>query len=559
MKAFILLLFAAGTISGSNCTKKNTTKANYPPLGQLVSNMIAAAPYQFEFTVTASDQEFDLLSYRWNFGEGTTRNGNAKEKHVFTKEGTYIVTVEVTDGKSAALQLKDTLDIRLHHITLDPTQQHQVMKGFGGFGLQREGWSGGPFTSDAFVQTMMDDLGITILRMNVPTNFEQENDNDDPFVTDLSKFNINNNTPGHDEKLADHIPYLIAMKEKGLKTLIASIWSPPVWMKHNNRVSNGTRNNDAPPYSKTPNANSNQLRKTMYDEFAEYCVAYIRIIKQKTGLDVYALSLQNEPRFSQFYASCVYDGEALRDLVKVVGKRLKDENIGTKLFMPEDVGWYDGIKQFVDPVLADAEARKYVDIIGVHGYANDGVLPGSTDATTWKNMYEWGTPYNIPLWMTETSGYKNTLAGALDLSKAMYIALNYGNVSAWVFWTMSTTQLDAYSLMNADGLKSKRYYISKNFYRFVRPGARRLHAEADADDLLPLAFYHDTDKTSTIVAINTSNSGKAVQLNGTSITGSYNMHVTDSTRNCENIGSLAPGASFIIPAQSVITLQHNNQ
>ena len=65
------------------------------------------------------------------------------------------------------------------------------------------------------------------------------------------------------------------------------------------------------------------------------CVAYIKIIKQQTGIDIYALSIQNEPRFSQFYSSCVYDGDAMRDLLKVVGKRFKDDGIATKLFLPE--------------------------------------------------------------------------------------------------------------------------------------------------------------------------------------------------------------------------------
>ncbi|MBX3241755.1 MAG: PKD domain-containing protein [Chitinophagaceae bacterium] len=558
MKYPIPLLVAIFTLAGSNCAKKNVNKGNIPPVAALESNLVAVSPFTYEFTVTASDQEFDPLTYTWNFGEGTIRTGNAKERFSYPAAGTYIVSVSVTDGKSAPVELKDTLIPRAYTLTMDDSKKFQVMEGFGGFGSQREGWSGGPFTSDAFVETMMDDLGISILRMNVPTNFEQDNDNDDPFVTDLAGFNINNNTPGHDEKLADHIPYLIAMKEKGLKILIASIWSPPVWMKHNNRVNNVNEKNEAPPYTHTPDGNTNQLRTDMYDEFAECCVAYIKIIKQTTGLDVYALSIQNEPRFSQFYASCVYNGEALRDLIKVVGKRFRDEHIATRLFLPEDVGWYDGIRQLVDPVLADPEARQYVDILAVHGYANDGVLPGSADAVTWKNMYDWGAPYNIPLWMTETSGYENTLDGAIALSRAMYIALKYGNASAWVFWTMSTTQLDAYSLMNANGVKSKRYYISKNFFRYIRPGAQRFQIESDNEHILPLAFHHEEHGVSTIIVINTDDSGKPFNLSGTGLKDNYNAYITNETKDCESTGEVSSNDVILIPARSVLTLQHTN-
>jgi O-glycosyl hydrolase len=187
------------------------------------------------------------------------------------------------------------------------------MEGFGGFGAKDVYWSGGPFTSPDFVSTLLDDLGLTILRDHIPENFEPTNENSDPFNTDLSKFNINNNTSGVDGKLSDHLEYLQAMHHSGLQKLIVSVWSPPAWMKTNNSINNGTSQNSAPAYNPNPGPSDNQLRTDMYDEFAEMCVAYIKTIKEKTGIDVYALSLQNEPRFSQFYGSCVYSGEALRD------------------------------------------------------------------------------------------------------------------------------------------------------------------------------------------------------------------------------------------------------
>lgn len=553
MKILLILLTAVATFLNANC-KKKTNPTALSPAATLSSQLISVPPFTYQFVVSVSDQPTAAFEYNWDFGEGTVIKGAAIEQFEYANAGTYIVSVSVSNGSSETI-LKDTLQIKVFNLTANTNQTFQTMKGFGGFGSQREGWSGGPFTSEAFVNTMMDDLGISILRMNVPTNLEMENDNDDPFVTDLSKYNINNNTPGHDEKLADHIPYLIAMKEKGLKTLIASIWSPPVWMKYNNTVHNVKKENEAPPYTNAPNANTNQLRTDMYDEFAEYCVAYVRLIKQTTGIEVYALSIQNEPRFSQFYASCVYDGAALRDVLKVVGKRFKDENIATKLFVPEDVGWYDGIKGLTDPILQDAEARQYVDMLAVHGYANDGVLPGSADAVTWENMYKWGEPYNIPLWMTETSGYENTLDGAIDLSKAMYIALRYGNISAWVFWTMSTTKLDAYSLMNAAGEKSKRYFVSKNFYRYIRPGAQRFQIDSDNDSLLPLAFFNPENQTTTIVVINMGNNDKTFKMQGIDAGKKYNAYITSVDKDCAPNGAVNAGDVLLIPGRAVLTLQ----
>lgn len=546
-------------LSLTGCHKSNSgTGDNHAPVATLSSNLVSANPFTYEFKVDASDHEFDPLQYTWEFGDGIERQGNAIESKTFEEGRQYIIKVAVTDGKSQPVVLRDTIDTKVITLQTDQTVTFQTMEGFGAFGAQKEPWGTGPFTSPEFVNTLINDLGLSILRMDIPANFELENDNDDPFVTDLSKFNVNNNTPGYDEKLADYIPYLKDMKAAGLQKLIVSLWSPPVWMKYSNQLGNGTKENSAPEYTNNPGSNTNQLKTNMYDEFAEFCVAYIKTIKNLTGIDVYAFSLQNEPRFSQFYASCVYNGAALRDLIKVVGPRFERENIPAKIFLPEDVGWYDGIKSLVDPVLADPDARKYVSILAVHGYATDGVSPGSADAQTWRNMYNWGKPWNIPLWMTETSGYENNLTGAIALGKAMYIALKYGNVSAWVFWTISTNKIDEYSLMNTSGEKSKRYFVSKNFYRYIRPGSVRFDITGTDAHLLPLAFSNSDDNSTTIVIINDDVSGKAFRITGEGLPGTFNSFLTNETKNCADYGEVEINKTILIPAQSVLTLYTKN-
>jgi len=540
-----------------SCSKKSSSdKPNSSPVVTLSANL-SVNPFSFQFTAEAQDQDLDPLTYTWDFGEGTTRTGNKVETNNYSANQTYTIKVKVSDGKSAAVEASVQVNTKTYTITSDNTQQFQVIEGFGGFGAQSEYWSTGPFTSPGYVNTLINDLGLTILREPIPTNFEINNDNNDPNVTDLSAFNINTGTAGHDGKLADHLQFLKDIKNAGLQKLIVSVWSPAPWMKHNDRVGNGTLDqNSAPVYNTTPTLLTNQLKTDMYTEFAEYCVAYIKIIKQETGLDVYALSVQNEPRFSQFYASCVYNGEALRDVIKVVGARLVAEGLATKLFMPEDVGWLDGINGLASPVLADPVARGYIDMVAVHGYASDGVAAGSADALTWQTMYGWGAPYNIPLWMTETSGYPNTMDGAIAMGKAMYVALTYGNVSAWVFWTLSTTTLDAYSLMNTAGLKSKRYFVSKNFYRYIRPGARRFTiSSSENDKLLPMAFYHATDQATTIVIINDNkDSGMPVKLAGTGLPATFNVSITSGTDDCKDYGTVNSSDVILVPAGSVVTL-----
>lgn len=430
-------------------------------------------------------------------------------------------------------------------INIDASQKFQTMQGFGGFGAQDVYWSNGPFTSSTFVNNLINDLGLTILRDNIPTNFEDVNDDNDAHSTTLSNF--------HYGSFTDHIQYLKDMKAAGLQKLIISCWSAPAWMKTNNNV-NGDKA-DAPQYNPNPTSANNQLRTDMYDEFAERCVAYVKIIKQETGIDVYAISLQNEPRFTEPYESCVFNGEALRDLIKVVGKRFADDGITAKIFMPEDIGYLDGVSSMVQPTLNDVDARKYTGIIAVHGYALDGVTANSPDAQTWQTMYSWGAAYNMPLWMTETSGFSNDMKGAMDLSKAMFTAITFGNVSAWLHWALSQQKIDEYALMSSSGAKSKRYYISKNFYHYVRPGDYRIKCNADdSSKIYALAFKNDTANTTSIVLINDNATEKTIKLSGNNLPAQFNKYVTSANDDCKDYGVVKSNDELLLPANSVVTL-----
>lgn len=467
-----------------------------------------------------------------------------------------IPVIACKKNKNPQVLMGSSPDTVVEIIITDTGKTFQTMEGFGGFGAQDVYWGAGPFTSPRFVDDLINDLGLTILRDNLPLDFEITNDNNDPFVTDLSKYHVNGQTTGYGQPLITHIQYLKDMKAAGLKKLITSIWSPMPWMKNNNSLNNGTSQNAAPSYNSNPTTADNQLRTDMYDEFAEMCVAYVQIIKQQADMDVYALSIQNEPRFSQSYESCVYNGEALRDLLKVVGSRFKKEGITTKLFLPEDVGYLEGVQEMIKPSLDDEVARQYVDIVAVHGYALDGVTAASPDAQTWQTMYSWGAAFGKPLWMTETSGFSDDFTGAMALAKAMLTAIKFGNVSAWLFWELSQSTTDEFSLMNTAGAKSKRYYASKNFYKYIRPGAIRFSAEApDGSKIYPVAFRNATDGSTVLVLINDNpDQTKPVKLSSAGLPSSFEMYATSQRDNCADKGMVNTAETLMLPANSIVTL-----
>ncbi len=540
--AFIIFCFTA-------CSKKSTSPSgstNHAPLATLSTSSLPLTPLTIDFTVTASDVDGDALTYNWDFGDGTNKNGTNKESRTYAADKTYTIKVAVSDGKASPVTVTTTVNTTVTTVTVDASVKYQAMDGFGGFGAKDVYWGGGPFTSADFVNTLINDLGLTILRDAVPTDFEAVNDNSDPNVTDFSKFDLTTS-------IKDHFQYLKDMKAAGLDKLVVSIWSAPAWMKTNNNV-NGV-SAAAPGYNSNPSSADNQLRTDMYAEFAERCVAYIKIIKQQTGLDIYAISLQNEPRFSEPYESSVFDGNALKDLVKVVGKRFAVDGVTTKIFLPEDIGYLDGVSGMVLPTLNDPVARKYTSIIAVHGYALDGVTANSPDALTWQKMYSWGAQYDMPLWMTETSGFSNDMKGAMDLSKAMYTAINFGNVSAWLHWQLSQQTLDPYSLMSSSGEKSKRYFVSKNFYRYVRPGDERIKSSApDGTNIFPLAFKNNLAATNTIVIINDNPESRIIKLNGASLPAQFSLYVTSANDDCKDYGTVNSYDPFSMPAKSVVTL-----
>jgi PKD repeat protein len=63
------------------------------------------------FSVQASDPGNDTLSYLWDFGDGTATGSSASIPHAFGNEGTYPVSVTVTDDDGASVQLSQNVQI----------------------------------------------------------------------------------------------------------------------------------------------------------------------------------------------------------------------------------------------------------------------------------------------------------------------------------------------------------------------------------------------------------------------------------------------------------------
>jgi hypothetical protein len=148
--------------------------------------------------------------------------------------------------------------------------------------------------------------------------------------------------------------------------------------------------------------------------------------------------------------------------------------------------------------------------------------------------------------------------GALNLAMDIYSGLNYGNMQAWVWWQGSEAGgISNYSLMT-NNTAGKKYYVSKHYYRYIRPGAVRVKSASDDPDIFVTAFEHQAKGTNTIVIINAGSEARSVSVQGDDLPAAFTIYQTTSgSDNCKEAGTInqGPDNHFELPAKSIVILQ----
>jgi len=439
-------------------------------------------------------------------------------------------------------------------VTLDRSVTHQTIEGFGFFGAQDVWWgSAEDMVSEEWVRLVIDDLGLSMWRNELyppPDELDGQDadwDKQRPVV----------------EMLRD----VAAERGVPLKVLL-TVWTPPAAMKC--AVTDDVIDDGTPHPGGTKDGGA--LCPSQREAFAAWLVEGLELYAD-VGVDVYGLSFQNEPLFVEPYNSCVYTQAQYAETLAAIGPTIKAAFPDVKLFGSEnmleiecgrsdagefDPWWYTG------NLLESPDALAQLDAWAVHGYS-DGInaTPTSKMATLWSEYAGAVRDTGKPVWMTETSGYEDgweagELPGAIDLAQGIYAALRFGDASAWVWWQGSELGgATEYSLMAGAGTLSKRYHVSKQFYRFVRPGARRVEAASDDDEALVVAFDHAAMGALTLVAINVGTEEKPLTLAGAELPVSFEAYRSSATEDCAALGELAADA-IVLPPRSVTTLVSGN-
>ena len=122
----------------------------------------------------------------------------------------------------------------------------------------------------------------------------------------------------------------------------AAPWSPPASKKDNNNVNNG-----------------GHLLTTDYASWAKVLAAFPAFYKRHGGVDLYAISAQNEPDFTASYQSCLFNSSQMVAWIDVLGPALAALTPPVKVLAAEPDNWGNiwGGDGYGPAILADSMAN----------------------------------------------------------------------------------------------------------------------------------------------------------------------------------------------------------
>ncbi len=290
--------------------------------------------------------------------------------------------------------------------------------------------------------------------------------------------------------------------------LLVSPWSPPAWMKTNARMDDGGK-----------------LRTEYAPAWANYFVRFVQAMRDQERINVWAMTVQNEPEAKQTWESCLFTPDEERNFIRDhLGPALAQANLaGMKL-----LGWdhnRDAIETRAAALLGDPAAAKYLWGLGVHWYVSDdfaasgrvhsaypdkqvlfteGCCEGGDQLGAWSHGEQYATQM--------IGDFNNWVCGFLDWNIVLDERGGPNHVGNFC---------DAPVIVDTTA-KDVRYgpsfYYIGQFSRYVRPGAFRIATSSVPVSLQSVAFVNPDDSVATIV-LNTGADAKdfALSVDGESV------------------------------------------
>ncbi len=410
-----------------------------------------------------------------------------------------------TANKSSLLDLRPELinnyDTNLsEEITIDPLEQFQELDGFG-FALTGGSVSHMLSMGSASRAELLEELfgnseesiGLSYIRISIGAS---DLDGEVYSYNDLPQGEEDH----HQENFSidrDQQSLLPLLKEiltiNPDINIMASPWSPPVWMKTNGNSVGGS------------------LRVDCYEAYALYLTKYIQSMKQE-GISIKSITIQNEPLHDGNNPSMHMTASEQAEFIKVLGPVFREYNIETEIIA------YDHNADRPDypiEVLNDDEANQYVSGSAFHLYG------GSIEALS---SVHTAHPDKAIHFTEQWYGAPGDFSGDLKWHIREVVIGSMRNWSKSVIeWNLSsnptltphtpggcTQCLGAITIDNDQVIRNSGYYTIGHVSKFVKPGSKRVTSNYLSG--FPNVSFENTDGDLVLVILNENETRSALNI-----------------------------------------------
>ncbi len=293
----------------------------------------------------------------------------------------------------------------------------------------------------------------------------------------LTKFNLSQDT-------LHLIPMIQAVLKLNPKLkIMASPWSPPLWMKSNGFSMGG------------------HLLKQYYDSYALYFVKYIKAMKAK-GITIHSLTMQNEPEHGGNNPSLLMDAEEQKVFLRDhLGPLLAKEQIKTEVLLYDHNADHPN---YPISILDDPKAKAYAAGSAFHLYlGNESALSKVHEAHPDKKLYfteQWtgakGSFDGDLFWHTE-----HIVIGTINHWSSAVIEWNLAANAQYEPHTPGgcTECKGALTIQGEDVSRNVSYYIIGHASKFVPAGSKRIQTSASSDLIKTSSFIRPDGKRVTLL------------------------------------------------------------
>ncbi len=356
-----------------------------------------------------------------------------------------------------ALAIAMTTQAAFIKLTVDTTRCQTIT----GFGAAACDGAMCPFGTDTQPVKLLygptSKVGLNIMRMEISPN----------FIGDVRVPEWGNWDTPYDWQ--GSVPSAKYVKQCG-GIVFGTPWSPPGEYKTNGTAQGG--NSEDQGYQR------GELREDCYEKFFPWLNTFLEYMKSK-GVDVDAVSVQNEPDWWVSYSGCLYTPQQQLKLVKNYAHLLDRETYpGLRLISAEPLGFDPN---YSNTLLNDEVARDQVDIIAGHIY-------GHPPLGNLKSAATLASKYGKEVWMTEHSvtdnidhlpNWHEQLIFAEELNECML-----AGCTGYIYWYMRAhwafvgTGESQYNPGNTKNKLLPRAYVMSHFSKHVT-GSTRLKTSRD--------------------------------------------------------------------------------